>query len=174
MHFFQNSHLSQGLCTCHPPLVFVKSWSESHCCRATREDSFSDIFLVVNPTTFIAGRKLRQNNDQNNCQSNYQLAITQQVPASLSHCHRVIEIWIRILQEHLSGNFTTRSLVYQITSVVYWTHRLCWQRTSLSIPLHFAEVDKFGSKWSVLNSFLRNRCKISQNFSKHQKMAFKV
>ena len=94
--------------------VFIKSWSESHCCGKTREDSFSDIFLVVNPTTFIAARKLRQNNDQNNCQSNYQLAITQQVPASLSHCHRVIE------SEYWSDNFTTRSLGYLITAVVYW------------------------------------------------------
>ena len=74
-------------------LVFMKSWLESHCCAKTRENSFSDIFrpfLVVNPN-FIAGRKLRQNNDQNNChQSNYQSAITQQVPASLSHSHKVI------------------------------------------------------------------------------------
>ena len=82
------------LCAFHPPLVFIKSWSESHCscCGKRRENSFSDIFLVVNPT-FIAARKLRQNNDQNNChQSNYQLAITQQVPASLSHSHKVINL----------------------------------------------------------------------------------
>ena len=65
-HWGSETTLFWPLCAFHPFLVLIKSWSESGCCGKTA--FLTSSWLLSSRHLYRGGCKLRQNNDQNNCQ----------------------------------------------------------------------------------------------------------